>query len=190
MLTPAKVNIIEMYQTLSDSLSETEAFRFRSRDMSGESEGVSPAGQVEDPPPVIPARDPARDPAGRAVAAPRGRFSPKNTPRSTSRDLHRLKASVGACEVCGWADPMGATDVLHAHHIVPLAVGGAAGAENCAVLCPNHHALAHRAWQIRRKAWTGPTTKAGLIGGLRRYESPTMRMAHHAALIESLRASA
>jgi hypothetical protein len=111
--------------------------------------------------------------------------------RSTDRTAKRLKAEAGACEVCGWREPMGDSDALHAHHVVPLACGGSNAPENYAVLCPNHHALAHRVGQVRRTGvWSGPKTREVLIEVIRRYEHPGRRLAQTRRLIESLRESA
>lgn len=83
--------------------------------------------------------------------------------------------------------------VLHAHHIIPVACGGTDADENLIVLCPNHHALAHRAGQsrvARSGVWAGPTTAGELLAAIRRYErqrTPAQRIRGLRPLLESLR---
>jgi hypothetical protein len=93
----------------------------------------------------------------------------------------RAAAGDDCCEVCRWRPPRALRDVaggridrlLHAHHIVPVAcggAGGAGGAENLILLCPNHHAIAHHIGTIGRleegaawRPWAGPRTREDLI---------------------------
>lgn len=49
-----------------------------------------------------------------------------------------LRALPSRCMICGF------DIVVHAHHIVPRSQGGSNEPENTAVLCPNHHYMAHR----------------------------------------------
>jgi hypothetical protein len=106
------------------------------------------------------------------------------TPPRRDRELvaqfkkDRAAAGDDCCEVCRWRPPRALRDVaggridrlLHAHHVVPVACGGADAAENLILLCPNHHAIAHwigtiggtvagSAW----RAWAGPRTRGELI---------------------------
>lgn len=86
------------------------------------------------------------------------------------------------CDVCNWAPPLellrGETRMLwrmmHAHHVVPVAAGGADQAGNLVLLCPNCHALAHRLGTLSptpnywpEYAWKGPTTPDDLLSELR-----------------------
>lgn len=51
-----------------------------------------------------------------------------------------LLRSNGDCEVCGlWC-----SEVMHLHHVWPVAKGGASLPQNLIGLCPNCHAFAHR----------------------------------------------
>ena len=83
----------------------------------------------------------------------------------------RIRAGNAACDVCGWKPPepviaRGGHLILTAHHVVPLACGGSNREENLVVLCPNHHAIAHRLGFKRSQQWYGPTSRDDLIGEL------------------------
>lgn len=61
------------------------------------------------------------------------------------------------CEACAWTPPSAldveglspAGDMLHAHHVYPVAMGGVDAASNLVVLCPTCHAVAHRLSLVR-----------------------------------------
>ena len=71
----------------------------------------------------------------------------------------------GGCEVCGWRPDD--HRMLHAHHVVPLASGGSDLASNVLVLCPNHHAYAHRLGTQSARRYVGPMTHDELLAALR-----------------------
>jgi len=77
---------------------------------------------------------------------------------STSLTVVRSRASAAKakevaprCAVCGWTSPLRllgdsslpADGPVHAHHAVPLSLGGGDDGSNLLSLCPNHHAVAH-----------------------------------------------
>jgi hypothetical protein len=97
-------------------------------------------------------------------------------------DLRRALAREGcypACEVCLWTIPeeLGGGSAIDAHHVVPIAAGGADAPENLALLCPNHHAIAHRLWPLygkrgaEVKGYDGPRTPADLVEELHVYDA-------------------
>ena len=56
------------------------------------------------------------------------------------------------------------------------------------VLCPNHHALAHRLGRrLRGGIWDGPLSRAAMFAAMERYENPQARVAHMRELVETLR---
>lgn len=79
--------------------------------------------------------------------------------------LKRERAIAG-CEACGWLLGPDAWEALHAHHVVPLSCGGADDQGNLAVLCPNHHAQAHRTGKRDYWRWTGARTRTELLASL------------------------
>jgi hypothetical protein len=98
----------------------------------------------------------------------------------------RHLAGSASCDVCGWHPPIGLLAVrdgrgrqhlaqmLHAHHVVPVACGGADEARNLALLCPTHHAIAHALGQMRLpskrhrvRAWEGPRDPEALVYEIR-----------------------
>ena len=95
----------------------------------------------------------------------------------------RRLSGTAACDVCGWREPAlvahGSFDnectLLHAHHVVPVSCGGPNREENMTLLCPNHHAIAHRATYISgsygNRAYDGPTTPSALIELLKLIET-------------------
>lgn len=87
------------------------------------------------------------------------------------------------CEVCRWKPPKGLavlhddpSSMLHAHHVVPIACGGEDDERNLVLLCPTHHALAHKIGRMRQKpgrayaGWEGPVTPLQLLSELRMLE--------------------
>lgn len=90
--------------------------------------------------------------------------------RELARDGYLL-----ACEVCGWHLPASipsttpSASPVTAHHVIPVAAGGEGGP--LVLLCPNHHAVAHRLWHVRRGVYDGPREPAPLIAELRDFDS-------------------
>lgn len=106
----------------------------------------------------------------------------RNTPRhrERTRNAQRLKRAAAAdgraaCEVCGWEPPaaLGRTawGLLHLHHVVPVAAGGSDEADNLTLLCPNHHAIAHRITRHRYGDLSGPRTRGALLRSMRQLEA-------------------
>lgn len=93
----------------------------------------------------------------------------------------RSRKGLLRCEVCGWGPPQRLRDIgldldkmalVHAHHVVPLEFGGADAVENLVLLCPNHHAIAHRLGDGRSRSgktryWNGPRSREALIHELK-----------------------
>jgi hypothetical protein len=91
---------------------------------------------------------------------------------------------VSRCEGCGWAPPLAMralderafTRLLHAHHVVPIACGGADEASNLVLVCPTCHSIAHALGEMvtrqGRTVWEGPAERAHLIFELRTIRSP------------------
>lgn len=76
-----------------------------------------------------------------------------------------------SCEVCGWSPPevfrtRFGRRILHAHHVIPLASGGSDSRRNLVLLCPNHHAVAHRLGSQRQGIWYGAQTREDLLAEL------------------------
>lgn len=95
----------------------------------------------------------------------------ESAPIVRSLKAQRAKAGEMRCAVCQWVPPppiaiRRGLDLLHAHHVVPLACGGSNGQENLVILCPNHHALAHRVGQQNGSRWYGAPTPSDLIAEL------------------------
>lgn len=85
--------------------------------------------------------------------------------------VRRAKTGEMRCAVCKWAPPAQIAvrrglNLLHAHHVVPLACGGSNDEENLVILCPNHHALAHRVGQQNGARWYGAPTPNELVAEL------------------------
>lgn len=76
------------------------------------------------------------------------------------------------CEVCKWRPPealrevAGGVGLLHGHHVVPVACGGADHPDNLILVCPTCHTIAHRMGTMvpvdGRKEWWGPQSPAEL----------------------------
>lgn len=91
------------------------------------------------------------------------------------------------CEVCRWRPPRILRDLaggridrlLHGHHIVPVACGGADDESNMIQLCPTCHALAHYLGRIHNPGgdypleWWGPPTRVDLVFAFRLLKNPT-----------------
>jgi hypothetical protein len=81
--------------------------------------------------------------------------------RSTAKRIYKADyiARNGSieCRRCGYSV------VVEIHHIHPVAKGGSDDESNLIALCPNHHALADRAWRRVKGSWTGPKTKTELF---------------------------
>ncbi len=96
-------------------------------------------------------------------------------------DLRRTLAREGvrpACESCGWSLPEGlGASAVTAHHAIPLAAGGGDVEDNLVLLCPNHHAIAHRLWPLvgkksaARKGYDGPRSPAEVVEELRLFDA-------------------
>ena len=90
----------------------------------------------------------------------------------------KMSAELCRCEACGWQEPAAISrryrSVVQAHHVIPVACGGSDADDNLVLLCPNHHAIAHRVGQVTsgtgRKRYHGPQTKAELLGLLAQIE--------------------
>jgi hypothetical protein len=79
---------------------------------------------------------------GRQKAVPKSRRVSGASTGAAPRRRKALPKQDGAeCSICSWKPWV--SDLLHWHHIVPVARGGSDGAENLILLCPNHHAIAH-----------------------------------------------
>lgn len=120
-------------------------------------------------------------------------------PRRIKRDLsviYEAKHGKQRCEHCSWKQPLNSS-ILHAHHVVPLACGGADSSSNIIVLCPNCHAIAH--YVSRRtntmRTYAGPRTilelrewmaKAKQPNELRKLQRAHM-LAHVAPILAALR---
>lgn len=108
------------------------------------------------------------------MTEPKGRQSART---AAARRHKRDEAAEGraACEVCGWTAPAALVsqpwELLNTHHVVPVAAGGSDEAGNLVVLCPNHHAIAHRATFTRRGRYYGPRTRAELLAELREIDA-------------------
>jgi hypothetical protein len=80
------------------------------------------------------------------------------------------------CEVCGWHPPSWrnrtGSSLLQMHHITPVCRDGSHEHDNIALLCPNHHALAHLVWpNYRRARWCGPESRDEFMRILRRVDA-------------------
>jgi len=102
------------------------------------------------------------------------------------------------CWVCGWRPPAflwnGRTwNALHCHHVIPTCCEGPNKKSNLVVLCPNHHAIAHRLGRNRRDGrWVyfGPKTPDELIRTLKEIDQdPRAWEARQAAETATLLAS-
>lgn len=101
----------------------------------------------------------------------------------------RVTDHSAACDVCGWAPPRRLLglhlrmslerllSMLHAHHVIPLCCRGADSPDNLALLCPTHHAVAHRLGQMslpskrhRYRTWNGPLTREALVAEIQALE--------------------
>lgn len=81
------------------------------------------------------------------------------------------------CEVCGWCLESGDWRSLHCHHVIPVSCGGTDRVSNLVVLCPNHHAAAHRTGKRRGAVWQGPISREELFASLVRLERPAIEVA-------------
>lgn len=115
--------------------------------------------------------------SSRLTAASLRRHAAKGKRRArevtTGQELKRERVASGrGCESCGWLLGSGDWRSLHAHHVVPLSCGGTDQRGNLMVLCPNHHAVAHRAGRMKRGVgWTGPRTREELFRVFARVDS-------------------
>lgn len=75
------------------------------------------------------------------------------------------------CAVCGWRPPNGFENIVQAHHMVPVAAGGTDEDGNFICLCPNHHALCHALFPMRRRIYYGPRDRETMVRALRDPES-------------------
>ena len=105
------------------------------------------------------------------------------TPRDY-RIPHRAKAVIDNCEHCGWTPPE--AKLLHAHHIVALAVGGSDTLDNVAVLCPNCHSLAHYVTSRALGRHLGPSTREQLFISLQSPKPPTFSLDELRAMTDML----
>lgn len=115
--------------------------------------------------------------------------SPSGLPRRDSAVVDAFKSAhaesgKSRCAVCRWKPPKGlaalhqdTASMLHAHHVVPLACGGDDNAKNLVLLCPTHHAVAHKLGRMTRPSrarsrmqWDGPTTPTQLLREMRMME--------------------
>lgn len=130
--------------------------------------------------------DPSRDP--KAAMGPSGErsklLSEATLRRFTARryqrqrevvvpsEVKRERAESGrGCEVCGWILRPGDWRSLHAHHVIPVSCGGSDRRENLMVVCPNHHAAAHRCGRRRKAGYDGPRTREDLLRAIVRLEA-------------------
>lgn len=86
------------------------------------------------------------------------------------------------CQVCRWKPPVGLlalhddpASMLHGHHVVPLACRGPDAESNLVLVCPTHHAIAHKLGRMERSnrwglVWSGPQTPAQLLREIRLLE--------------------
>ena len=108
---------------------------------------------------------------------------------------YKQQFSLAQCECCGWTAPEGDSGLLHCHHVVPVVCGGTNDPSNLALLCPTHHAIAHRLFpkQPRGTAFLGLTSKTGLCQLIRLYaRDPRKALARaaeirHQAAIDHIR---
>lgn len=98
------------------------------------------------------ARDPLKD-------------SPGRERKNHSTIKVELIAEHGShCMACPVTMP--SESLVHLHHVVPVSDGGPDTRENCLLLCPNCHAIAH--WRYRKLAKDSrPTTPGQLLAMLR-----------------------
>jgi hypothetical protein len=129
-------------------------------------------------------------------APPGARIVSEGKPARDSRVVEQFKDSrrrgganngrkALSCDVCAWVPPAGlfrlargigtpsfhaVEAMLNAHHVIPVACGGKDEEKNLVLLCPNHHAIAHRIGRIRRHKgrwiWNGATAPARLLAEL------------------------
>jgi hypothetical protein len=131
-------------------------------------------------------------------------FHLRETEKRDAAWVRRCKAQRPAvCEACAWVPPsfldvegaLPVADLLHAHHVLPVAHGGPEAEWNIAILCPTCHAIAHRLTVRRRAAdgthvVVGPRTRDELLATLRAAAAdPVRARAEHAARLESLAAA-
>ncbi len=94
----------------------------------------------------------------------------KVTPQERSllaQELKRQRRSGELrCLVCGWEPYHLFPMMIHAHHVVPVAAGGANTRANVVLLCPNHHSLAHAMFAVSKGRYHGPRSKVELLGAL------------------------
>jgi len=90
----------------------------------------------------------------------------RNKPRNVSIRRELSIRSDGKCEICSFAF----SNILVAHHILPVSYGGNGHPFNLALICPNCHALVHNydhypdRFTVEKKypAWMRGLSKAGL----------------------------
>jgi hypothetical protein len=102
-------------------------------------------------------------------------------------------AGKSRCQVCRWKPPRGlaalhddASSMLHAHHVVPIACGGADRESNLVLVCPTHHAISHKLGRMvqsgpRAERWRGPRTPEELLFEIRLMEKEPEAFAEYIA---------
>lgn len=112
-------------------------------------------------------------------SSPKRRNERTRVAQTMKRAMCRAKVRI-VCAVCGWSDPVPrerGQSAVAVHHVVPVCCGGSDDAENIALLCPNHHAVAHAVGlmhgngQGKRKGWYGDKSAGVLIARLRKIDS-------------------
>lgn len=94
----------------------------------------------------------------------------KESPGRARKNHSTIKADLlaehgAACSACPAKMP--ADSLIHLHHVIPVSESGPDTRENCVLLCPNCHAVAH--WRYRNTPkYERPTTPAELLAMLRR----------------------
>ena len=105
----------------------------------------------------------------------------------------RHVAGTDHCDACGWRPPaalrlLGVArpiGILEVHHVVPVGCKGKCEPANFVLLCPNHHAIAHRVGKVVRRRgaryarWRGPATPGALLAEIDLIESGEAGYAVH-----------
>lgn len=87
----------------------------------------------------------------------------RDRPNQAVIKTYLMERCRGRCEACGFEMPD--ASLLNVHHVKPISKGGPDELENCALLCPNCHAIAH--WLERTEESWHPTCPADVIEALR-----------------------
>lgn len=103
-------------------------------------------------------------------------FSPPAPAKRSSIVMAEFKRTrKRKCEACSWTVPRGLAlleghaDLLHGHHVVPIACGGADAVENLILLCPTCHGIAHALGRMENLGdggthlWHGPKSRDHLL---------------------------